>query len=311
MQSYLRTSRSGRKRRIPLVGALFVFFLIAAGVLGYGTYRLGWFSAPQEPVLTEEKDPLPGNTVPVPMSAREIPAHSAVTRDDILNSNGTVAYVHLPKENLNPNILLDFTKINGRVLKRKKAPGFVFTEQDFWPKGTLASFTAAIPPGRRSFRVSQKLISGLRDLKAGDKIDILVTVPLKENSKSKAWTVPQKISAMQPTEKAETRILTQGTVIAHIPVEEDSEKKESSKKPDVILAVTPAEVSKLSEAIVLEQTLTAVAHTGQSHDEEKITYPKYEEGKKNNGPVVMEELVGQTRTFLLFPEGSDIPITIE
>ena len=95
--------------------------------------------------------------VRVLMAARPIPAYSRVSRDDLFDPARRVfAYVDLEEEFVEENEVLRGTSaIVGRVLKRNKRSGFVFTEDDFLPKGTRPGLVGGIPAGMRAMRIER------------------------------------------------------------------------------------------------------------------------------------------------------------
>ena len=113
--------------------------------------------------------------VRVLMAARPIPAYSRVSRDDLFDPARRVfAYVDLEEEFVEENEVLRGTSaIVGRVLKRNKRSGFVFTEDDFLPKGTRPGLVGGIPAGMRAMRIDVGVVEGIIGLQTGDRFDIV------------------------------------------------------------------------------------------------------------------------------------------
>ena len=88
--------------------------------------------------------------VAVPMSTQLMLAYTRVTRDYLLDPlTGALKVVYLRSDSVDPLLLTDPYKIVGRVLAHDKPAGFLFTEDDFLPEGTMAGLGGAIPPGKR------------------------------------------------------------------------------------------------------------------------------------------------------------------
>ena len=69
------------------------------------------------------------------ISAREIPAYTKITRDDLWDrNNGRLTYIDVDAALVEQEgILVGVGDIVGRVLGRTKSKGYVFTERDFLP----------------------------------------------------------------------------------------------------------------------------------------------------------------------------------
>ena len=129
--------------------------------------------------------------VRVLMAARPIPAYSRVSRDDLFDPARRVfAYVDLEEEFVEENEVLRGTSaIVGRVLKRNKRSGFVFTEDDFLPKGTRPGLVGGIPAGMRAMRIDVGVVEGIIGLQTGDRFDI-VAASKPEAKAERADTAP-------------------------------------------------------------------------------------------------------------------------
>ena len=95
--------------------------------------------------------------------------------------------VYLPPRAVTKEMLVNISDILGRVLDHEKEPGYVFTEADFLPRGTREGIVAGIPAGKRAIRISADQVEGLYGLNAGDRFDLLATMPI-DTSRSNAQT---------------------------------------------------------------------------------------------------------------------------
>jgi len=113
--------------------------------------------------------PSTAGLVPVPTAAVPIAAHTRIKRDHLWDAaNARIAVVYLPPRAVTKEMLLNISDIIGRVLDGDKRPGYVFTEEDFLPRGTREGLVAGIPAGKRAIRVSGDRLDGLAGLNAGD-----------------------------------------------------------------------------------------------------------------------------------------------
>ena len=97
-------------------------------------------------------------------------------------------------------MLRDLSQIRGRVLREDHPAGYVFTETDFFPKGTRPGVAGGIPPGCRGLAVDARKIVGLDKLRQGDRFDIQVTLPLDAGTSESSAPALIKLSR--------TRLLT-------------------------------------------------------------------------------------------------------
>src|SRR5258705_546145 len=119
-----------------------------------------------------------GGLVAIPTPAKAIPAYTRVTRDHLWDpANGRLAMIYLPPRAVTREMLVNISDVIGRVLDHDKAPGYVFTESDFLPRGTREGIVAGIPAGKRAVRISADKVDGLYGLHAGDPFDLLATMP--------------------------------------------------------------------------------------------------------------------------------------
>jgi hypothetical protein len=81
-------------------------------------------------------------------------------------------------------MITNIADVIGRVLDHDKEPGYVFTEADFLPPGTREGITAGIPAGKRAVRISADKVDGLYGLHAGDRFDLLATMPIEASRSS-------------------------------------------------------------------------------------------------------------------------------
>jgi Flp pilus assembly protein CpaB len=229
--------------------------------------------------------------VAIPTPAREIPAYTRVTRDYLLDQKGHPSLMYLPPDAVTPQMYTQLGDILGRVVKKAKPPGYVFTEADFEPKGSRAGVVAAVPPGKRAMRIEADQIKGLYGLNIGDRFDLVATIPIETKSGTKGLKIGgayQEVLTLQAEltnwmkqatvrvlvqnghliEPLTTRVvpvyattLTQGSVTRQRPIQE------------YVIAVDPQEVALLTQAIAVKAQINAVPRSGQPGDPEDSRTP--------------------------------------
>jgi Flp pilus assembly protein CpaB len=220
----------------------------------------------------------------VPTVARRIPAYTRLTRDhfwDVRNNRLTVVY--LPPRAVTPEMLVKLSDLIGRVLDHDKAPGYVFTDGDFLPKGTREGVVAGIPAGKRAIRLSADRVEGLYGLHMGDRFDLLATMPIEASGggggqamnfggvHAQELALQAKLSNWQ--KQATVRVMVQNGIIVEamavrgVPGMQSSltEGGVSRVRPvqEVVIAVSPEEVTRLTEAIAVDAKITAVPRSGR------------------------------------------------
>src|SRR5438309_4124327 len=124
-------------------------------------------------------EPSTAGLIAVPTAAVQISAHTRIQRDHLWDrAHARLAVIYLPPRAVTNEMLLNISDIIGRVLDGDKQPGYVFTESDFLPRGTREGLVAGIPPGKRAIRISADRVDGLYGLNAGDRFDIVATLPI-------------------------------------------------------------------------------------------------------------------------------------
>jgi Flp pilus assembly protein CpaB len=253
--------------------------LIAAGVAG-----AVWFAAGKSLFFHSAGPQIPFGKIAVPMSARAIPSYTQVSRSDLFDPKGKLAVIYLSRAELSPRILTGVHQVIGRVLKDEKPAGYVFTEDDFLPKGTRPGLVAGIPAGKRAMRLEADQVKGLHGLAAGDRFDLVATIPIDpkavQNSLKTGGVYGGQLTAeatlanvqkqatvrvivddgtiVQPPTVRQapqtSRTLTQGTVVRTRPVQE------------VVIAVDPDEVAALTEALAVGAQVLCVPRSGRPED---------------------------------------------
>lgn len=310
-------------RRAPARRSLFVSLLLAGMLLLIGmcgTVGLligtGQIDVQRLAVLAGlAKETVPGpppGSIPVPISARPIKAYTRVTREDLFDmQKRSLSVIYLTKEQITPEMLTSLPAVLGRVLDHDKPAGYVFTEADFLPKGTRPGLTAGIPPGKRAYRLQVSQITGVHDLQAGDHLDVIANVPLSA-SKSNTLVASSTGRSFDAPKQAEVRVVVNNGMVLS-PVSKRMESVTSSSltqgtttrdKPieEIVLAVDPEEVPRLSEAEALGFVLMAVARSG--HPDEATVESVTPSLNPAAGRKTIETLRGNKRQVVVFDNGT-------
>lgn len=225
--------------------------------------------------------------VAVPTPARAIPAYARVQRDHLWDvAHGRIAMVYLPPRAITKEMIVNISDVIGRVLDHDKAPGYVFTESDFLPKGTREGIVAGIPAGKRAIRISADKVEGLYGLHAGDRFDLLATMPIdaSQGGGGQAFNfggVYGQQLALQARltnwdKQATVRVIVQSAVIVQpmttrgIPTYQTSLTEGGATRmrsvQEVVIAINPDEVALLTEALAVGARLTTIPRSGRPDD---------------------------------------------
>lgn len=223
--------------------------------------------------------------VAVPTPAVRIPAYTRVRRDHLWDRrNNQLAFIYLPPEAVTGEMLRSITDVMGRVLAFEKEPGYVFTAEDFLPPGTREGVVAGIPAGKRAIRISADRVEGLFGLNAGDRFDILATLPIDANGGGRAFNFAGPYSqemALQAQlsnwdKQATVRVIIQNATIVEpmttraVPTAQTSLTEGSTTRTravqETVIAVAPEEVALLTEAMAVDARLTTIPRSGRPDD---------------------------------------------
>lgn len=272
--------RSSSRRfvfRAEWLGPVLLLVAAAAGVVWLlGSGKLPFFGT--------GKASIPLGRIAVPMSARAIPAYIQVSRSHLLDPKGSLAVVYLNQSTLSPRVLTSLQDILGRVLKDDKPAGYVFTEDDFLPKGTKPGLTAGIPPGKRAMRLEGEQVKGFYGLRAGDRFDLVATIPLDPKAVDKSLklgsmydnTLTAQASLANVQKQATVNVIVRNGVIVsplamrQVPAQSRSLTQGTTTRArpvqEVVIAIDPDEVATLTEALAVGAQVMSVPRSGHPED---------------------------------------------
>ncbi len=343
-----RRARSWRSRLLlqALVVVLVALVPVALAMVqgrpvgsAYDFVRAAFAAEPEGPPPTA-----PG-TVRVLVSGRTIPAYTKLTRDDLWSpERGSWAHTDIEEEVVeSAGVFVDAGDIIGRVLKREKKPGYVFTERDFLPEGTRPGFSAGIPPGKRALRVEVDRVAGIVGLLPGDRFDIVSAVELEPQLPRAAvpYIGPYKDRmesqrSLRAGRVAKVRALVQNGVVVSpletraVPITSSSLTSGRTTRTipvqEMVIAMDPEEVAPFMEAIAIEADLQCLARSGHPEDPADSVTPSsdpqptgWESWPLPGGPVggdggtgaaplrVVESIDGDGRSMVPVPAGRGEP----
>jgi len=219
----------------------------------------------------------PSDWLEIPICVKSVPPYTAVSREH-------VDWLHVAPEDgpkyAAKGIMLKFADVRGRVTARQHLAGFGFTEGDFLPKGSSAGIAGGTPSGKEAITldVAACKLQGVHDLREGDHIDLLASIPVEMPGIGHTTSHPG-INVVSTPDQAllpkqglvrtlvndgvvvkpvtlrnkpiSSNSLTQGTMTRTVPVEE------------IVIAVEAMEAKKLSQAIGLQYDITCLIHSGR------------------------------------------------
>lgn len=167
--------------------------------------------------------------------------------------------------------LLNLNEILGRVVKRDKRAGMGFQESTFFPPGTPEGLAGATPDGMRAVTLDATKLTGVHALNAGDRIDLMASLPLGEEQTvsislpnqssnrdasrggSEPVLLAQDAMVLKPVyvrnEASTSSSLTQGTRVQNIP------------KYEVAIAVAADDVIPLQDALNRSLKITCITQS--------------------------------------------------
>ncbi len=215
--------------------------------------------------------------------------------ESVRNDNDTVVFVvggkEVPQSQVSElgGALMNINAIIGRVVKKDKRAGMAFKEDTFFPQGTPEGIAGATPPGMRAVTLDATKLTGVHALNAGDRIDLMASVPTGEvsafnsndNSRLPGAALVAPASKANPKSGTEPLLLAENAVVLK-PVYVRNQASTTSSltqgkriqnepKYEVAIAVDPDDVIPLQSALNKELAITCIAHSMQANLETAAT----------------------------------------
>lgn len=285
------TPRRASSRSPWLSGPPIVFGVVTIAAVVFATaWAMGWINLSG----SSSNAPSTAGLIPVPTVGVRVGAYTRLTRDHIWDlRNSRQAIVYLPPAAVTPEMITRVSDVIGRVLSHDKSPGYVFTEADFLPKGTREGIVGGIPAGKRAVRISADRVEGLYGLHLGDRFDLLATMPIdaSRTGGSRSFNIAGAYGQQLAMEaqlsnwqkQATVRVMVQNGVIIEpmttrgVPMLQSSlaDGGVTRTRPvqEVVIAVSPDEVARLTEALAVEARITAIPRSGRPDDERDSVTP--------------------------------------
>ena len=220
--------------------------------------------------------------VPVPLSARPIPAYTLLMRDHFVNyQTGELEVQYFPEAAVKQlGFITDLSRIIGRglVLSHDKAAGYAFTEKDFFPEHTLrgrggrhsSRQVRLCRPGRKDQRHPRPQAG--RSLRSDSDLAGRLGKDVGEQPDGQPAQRPGPGAVVRPPPaeaRSSTVLVQNGLIILPVAVREVPLSSPSSNNPnerpktrpiqEATIAVGPHEVTQLNEALVVHAELICVA----------------------------------------------------
>ena len=172
-------------------------------------------------------------------------------------------------------VIIDIDKIRGRVTAREHGALFYFSENDFLPPGTRPGVVGGTPAGKRAITLDASKLKGVHDLKEGDRLDLLASVPVdmpgagRSSGRSGANVVVAPDRLWLPKRSNVSTLVQDGVVVTPVRVRNapvsstQSGNVRTTPVQEIVIAVEPEEVAPLAEAMDLKYEITCVARSGR------------------------------------------------
>lgn len=209
--------------------------------------------------------------------------------ESVRNENDSVVFIVDGKEVPQTQVtelggaLMNINSIIGRVVRKDKRAGMAFKEDTFFPQGTPEGIAGATPPGMRAVTLDATKLTGVHALNAGDRIDLMASVPTGEvsafssndNSRLPGAALIAPPTKGDPKSGTEPLLLAENAVVLK-PVYVRNQASTTSSltqgkriqnepKYEVAIAVDPDDVIPLQSALNKELAITCIAHSMQAN----------------------------------------------
>lgn len=204
--------------------------------------------------------------------------------------------------------LMQPTAIIGRVVKRDKRAGMGFRQDTFFPPGTPEGIAGATPPGMRAVTLDATKLTGVHALQAGDRIDLMASVPAEQAAASPQSGGRLPVAALVAAASGglaatgtEPLLLAEGALVLK-PVYVRNETTTSSSltqgqrlqhvpKYEVAIAVSADDVIPLQSALDRSLSITCVAHSMQVAEGQEQAVPQTADSDQRQVPVTVRAIL--------------------
>lgn len=201
--------------------------------------------------------------VAVPATVQSVKAFSRITQADLADPvTGKLNVYYFSPDRIGEDWLTEFGELVGRVVSHDVEAGFIFSESDLMPPGTPEGLAASVPKGQVAVMVPEGRIEGLEDLQAGDRFDVLSTLPDKMATQAPPRLDWATVMGGQPIAE-DAKIYEQlRTGIRNLT--RDAVKLTANDDDKTAIALKPEEVTPFSQMLGRKDvTLQVVAHSGR------------------------------------------------
>jgi len=164
-----------------------------------------------------------------------------------------------------------FNEVKGRVLKNAMGSNQPFMISDFLPEGTAPGIVGLVPEGKQLVMLDAKKVQGIDSLGSRNRFDLKVSRPVDDGIEKAAKAALDARPYVSPTDQMtlasisrepERLLLAQNGMIIR-----RAEKQGS--KTVVAVALHPDDVDLVMDALVQDETIYCVGHSGVGEREER------------------------------------------
>lgn len=260
-----------------------------------------------------KKNPIPADYIAVPMSSQVIPAYTKITRDYLrMPRTGEWVVTWQAPQAIPKSVITERLNILDRVTAHEIAAGYAFKDSDFLPEGSSPGVAGGTPAGKQAITLDvSKLRGSLHDLKAGDHVNVMATIPVDmpgsgHSSGGRLGSVVAAPDASLLAKRSIVRPVVQdGVVVSPVRVRNEPIGASSlltqggglRTKPvqEIVIAVDPDEVAPLAEAIDEKYEIFCVVHSGRPA-EAKAAAPQPSGESAPAGPEEPKLAAAEVRT---------------
>lgn len=250
-----------RKSGLFIVGISSLVLVAAAATL---LFVFGWTKISRVFAHDKEVESHQGKLAVV-LAPMTIPAFTKIDPVMFINrKTGTfdVAWVDekIVKEK---GLVRDPGPFRGRVLRDDKPAGLAVSESDFYPRGTNASFTAAIEPGYRGVTLDPSKVLGIDALNRNDRFDLIAIIDVKATSSSKDAGIVMTPEAAAAAESARQWKTDRRTIVQNAKIINPAPKTHVSGQPnECFISIRDEESAAYNDAIAKGVKIICQARTG-------------------------------------------------
>lgn len=210
------------------------------------------------------------NMVAVPVTSQPVKRLARIAEADLADRDtGELKVYYFPKEEVNPEWILDARQIVGRVAARDLGVGYPLSEDDLLPIGSNPGIPGGTPAGKMAMPLPIQQIEGLAALRGGDRFDLIsIQSPnlLNRFPQLRLGATGRSVPGMDQllTELESRSVISVLAENAVVVMEPEGTSEETETSVSLMAALRAEEITPVTKALSQQATMFAIARPSEN-----------------------------------------------